>query len=355
VTFALPSPSRAFTVCGNPKRDSSADELRRLQNDVGAFFPRTAHAHLTNFLQRKIDEHVILLRLMAQTVSIIGAGRLGRTLGKRLRELGWRVGAVVTRSAASSRAAVRAIGAGTPHADLTSRALDADLIFLATPDGTLADVARTLAEIGGRECRGKVILHGSGALDSSVLAPLAKRGAFTGSLHPMQTFSDRVATNLRGVVFTIEGHPRARRVGRRIAQDLGGVPVALKGESKGAYHAGGTLVAGHALALVEAATQVLMEIGFTRRRAAQALLPLIRQTLDNFERLGPKASFTGPISRGDYATVRKHRDAFRKHPREFQDAYATVAFLAGRVLSANPGKTIRDLKRVLKNPRGGSQ
>lgn len=292
---------------------------------------------------------------MARTVSIIGAGRLGKTLGKRLHELGWRVGAVVTRSAVSSRAAVRAIGAGTPHAGLTPRVLDADLILLTTPDGTLADVARALAEIGARECRGKVILHGSGALDSSVLAPLARLGAFTGSLHPMQTFSDGVATNLRGVVFTVEGHPRARRVGRGITRALGGIPVALKGESKGAYHAGGTLVAGHALALVEAATQVLMRIGFTRRRAAQALLPLIRQTLDNFERLGPKPSFTGPISRGDYATVKKHRDAFRKHPREFQDAYAAVALLAGRVLSATPGKTIKRLKRVLKSPRGGNQ
>ncbi|HXR24670.1 MAG TPA: Rossmann-like and DUF2520 domain-containing protein [Candidatus Binataceae bacterium] len=292
---------------------------------------------------------------MARTVSIIGAGRLGRTLGKRLHQLGWRIGLVITRSTASSRAAVRAIGAGTPHAGLTSRALDADLILVTTPDGTLANVAQALAEMGGRECRGKVILHGSGALDSGVLAPLARRGAFTGSLHPMQTFSDGVMTNLRGVVFTIEGHPRARRLGRGIALALGGIPVALKGESKGAYHAGGTLVGGHALALVEAATQVLMRIGFTRRRAAQALLPLIRQTLDNFERLGPKASFTGPISRGDYATVKKHRDAFRKHPREFQDAYAAVAFLAGRVLSKNPEQTIKHLKLVLKSPRGGSR
>ena len=292
---------------------------------------------------------------MARSVSIIGAGRLGRTLGKRLHQLGWRIGAVVTRSAASSRAAVRVIGAGTPHGGLTPRVLESDLVLLATPDGALADVARELAEIGGRDCRGKVILHGSGALDSNVLAPLARLGAFTGSLHPMQTFSDGVATNLRGVVFTIEGHPRAQRVGRGIARALGGIPVVLKSESKGEYHAAGTLVAGHVLALVEAATQVLMKIGFTRRRAVQALLPLIRQTLDNFERLGPKASFTGPISRGDYATVITHREAFRHHPREVQNAYAAVAFLAGSMLSASPNTTIKNLKRILESPPGGSQ
>jgi predicted short-subunit dehydrogenase-like oxidoreductase (DUF2520 family) len=129
----------------------------------------------------------------------------------------------------------------------------------------------------------------------------------------------------------------------------------LKSESKGEYHAAGTLVAGHVLALVEAATQVLMKIGFTRRRAVQALLPLIRQTLDNFERLGPKASFTGPISRGDYATVITHREAFRRHPREVQNAYAAVAFLAGSMLSASPNTTIKHLKRILKSPRRENQ
>jgi len=296
----------------------------------------------------------MLSRCMARTISIIGAGRVGAALAKRLRELGWRIGAVVTRSAASSRAAVRSIGAGTPHAGLTRQALGADVILFTTPDGALEPAARKLAVMGRDECFGKVALHTSGALDRSVLEPLARRGAATGSLHPMQTFSGRGVPQLEGIIFALEGDRRAQKVAQAIARSLGGVPITIEGRDKPAYHAAGAFVAGQALALVEAATQMLMKIGFKRRRAIQALLPLMRQMLDNFERLGPRAAWTGPISRGDYATVAKHMTALRDYPREFQDSYAALAMLAGRVLSTKPDETLANLERALNEPIGGS-
>jgi predicted short-subunit dehydrogenase-like oxidoreductase (DUF2520 family) len=196
-------------------------------------------------------------------------------------------------------------------------------------------------------------LHTSGALDRGVLAPLARRGAATGSLHPMQTFSGRAAPHLRGVIFAVEGDRKARRAAQAIARALGGVPVPIAGPSKPAYHAAGVLVAGHALALVEAAVQTLLRIGFSRRRALQTLLPLIRQMLDNFERIGPRASWTGPVARGDLSTVARHVRAMRRYPREFQRAYAALALLGGRVLSKTPAATIARLERALKNSRGG--
>jgi predicted short-subunit dehydrogenase-like oxidoreductase (DUF2520 family) len=290
---------------------------------------------------------------MTRTISIVGAGRVGRTLGRRLHELGWQIGAVVTRSPATARAAVRAIGAGKPHARLTRDALGADVILLATPDAALGQVAHTLARSGGKECRGKIVLHTSGALASDVLAPLAHKGAATGSLHPMQTFSGSAVPQLEGVIFAVEGDLPARRMAQKIARSLGGVPVAIEGKSKPAYHAAGALVAGHGLGLVEAASQMLTKLGFSRRRANQALLPLMRQMLDNYQRLGPKPSWTGPVSRGDFATVRKHMDALRGFPREFKESYAALALLGARVLSRNPAATRRQLERALKNSRGG--
>jgi predicted short-subunit dehydrogenase-like oxidoreductase (DUF2520 family) len=295
----------------------------------------------------------MLSRCMARTISIVGAGRVGRSLAKRLRELGWRLGAVVTRSPATARAAVRAIGGGSPQSRLTREALDAAIILITTPDNALAGVSEALARVGGKECRGKVVLHASGALDRSVLAPLARCGAATGSLHPMQTFSGRALPNLEGVIFAVEGDPRARRAAQQIARQLGGVPVTIKGANKPVYHAAGVLVAGHALALVEAATQMLVGIGFTRRRAAAALLPLMRQMLDNFERLGPQAAWTGPIARGDFSVVAKHGKALGQFPREFQETYTALSLLAGRVLSKKPTATIQQLRHALRKSGGG--
>jgi predicted short-subunit dehydrogenase-like oxidoreductase (DUF2520 family) len=292
---------------------------------------------------------------MSRSVSIVGAGRLGRALGGSLRRLGWRIGPVVTRSAAHSRAAVLAIGAGKPLATLTSEVMDADVILLATPDDVLADVARQLAKLAGHKCRGKIVLHGSGALDNKVLQPLARCGAATGSIHPMQTFTKNSRPNLKGVVFAIEGHPRARRAAGAMARALGGVAVPVASSSKPAYHAAGTLVAGHALALTEAAAQLLIKVGFTRAHAVVTLLPLIRQMLDNFEKHGPRAAWTGPASRGDYATVKKHQRALRRYPREFGDSYATLVRLSARVLAKNPKAKLKQLERALKKSRRKSQ
>jgi predicted short-subunit dehydrogenase-like oxidoreductase (DUF2520 family) len=292
---------------------------------------------------------------MAHTISIIGAGRVGQTLAHRLRQLGWRIGAVVTQSKKSSQAAVRAIGGGTPHARLTPDALAADILLITTPDGALEHVAKSLANLRHEKYRAKIALHTSGALDRRVLAPLARRGISTGSLHPMQTFSGRGAPQLKNVIFAVEGDRAARRAAQNIARSLGGIPVTLRGNRKPAYHAAGALVAGHGLALVEAATRTLTGIGFSRRRALQALLPLIRQMLDNYERLGPRAAWTGPISRGDYATVAKHGRALRRYPREFADSYAALSLLAARVLSKRPAATRKKILQSLKNSRGGSR
>jgi predicted short-subunit dehydrogenase-like oxidoreductase (DUF2520 family) len=289
---------------------------------------------------------------MPRTISIIGAGRVGQTIAKRLHKLGWRIGAVVTRSRGSAHAAVSAIGAGTPHASLTPEALNADVILLSVPDDVLENVAQKLAKIGNAALT-KIILHTSGALDHRVLAPLARRGASTGSMHPMQTFSGRNAPRLEGVIFSIEGAPAARATAQKIARSLGGTPVIISANDKPAYHASGTIVAGHALSLVESATQTLMKIGFTRSRANQALLPLIRQMLDNYELLGPHAAWTGPLSRGDYATISKHAKALRRFPREFQDAYRALALLSAGVLSKKPAATKKKVARALGHRASG--
>jgi predicted short-subunit dehydrogenase-like oxidoreductase (DUF2520 family) len=295
----------------------------------------------------------MLSRAMERSISIVGAGRVGRSLARRLRGLGWAIGAVATRSAATSRAAVRQIGAGKPYARLVREILDSKVVLLTTPDGALGNVANTLASFDEATLRDKIVLHTSGAMDRTVLAPLARRGASTGSLHPMQTFSGRGAPKLEKVIFAIEGDRRAARVAREIARALGGVPVAIGSKNKPAYHAAGLLVAGHSLGLMEAATQVLLKLGFSRRDAVRALLPLTRQMLDNFEKLGPQKSWTGPVSRGDFETVAKHTKAMQRYPREFQEAYAALALLSSKVLSKNRAGASKQLKRALKKSTGG--
>lgn len=271
---------------------------------------------------------------------------MGKALGRRLHQLGWRVGVVATRSIPTARAAVRAIGAGHPTDRLTRQVLASEVVLIATRDSVIEDVAAELAELGGKEWRGKTVLHTSGALDSTVLRALAGAGAVTGSIHPMQTFSGQSVPELAGRTFGIDGSPAALKVVRKMIRQMGGVAVRLSGTNKAAYHAAGSFVCAHVLALMEAATRLLMEQGFTRRQATRALLPLTRQMLNNLERLGSHAAWTGPVSRGDFSTVQRHVDGLSGFPREYLDAYKALTRLMAAVLSDDSSALLQKLDSV---------
>ncbi len=287
---------------------------------------------------------------MSETVSVVGAGRVGRALGRRLHELGWRVGAVTARSISKARAAVRAIGAGQPLDGLTHEILNSQVVLLTTPDGAIESAAKHLAQLGGAEWSGKVALHTSGTLDSSVLQPLAKLGAATGSMHPMQTFSQQNLPDLTNCIFGIEGRPAALQVARKMIHQMGGVAVRLSGANKAAYHAAGSFACVYVLTLMEAATRLLMKQGFKRRQAMRALLPLVRQTLDNFERVGPLAAWTGPLARGDFSVVERHAKALADVEPEYLEAYKALSRLTAGVLAGQPGAMMKELARIFGAP-----
>jgi len=288
----------------------------------------------------------MLTQRMPESVSIVGAGRVGRALGRRLHELGWRVGGVTGRSISTAREAVRAIGAGQPLAGPTHEVLHSRVVLITTPDGIIESVAGDLAQLGGNEWAGKIVLHTSGSLDFSVLQPLAALGAATGSMHPMQTFSNQNFPDLAKCIFGIDGAPAALQTARKIIRQMGGVAVRLSGANKAAYHAAGSFACVYVLALMETATRLLMSQGFKRRQAMRALLPLVRQTLDNFESVGPLAAWTGPLSRGDFSTVERHVEALADFEPEYLDAYKTLSRLTAEVLAAEPGGISKQLDRI---------
>jgi predicted short-subunit dehydrogenase-like oxidoreductase (DUF2520 family) len=287
------------------------------------------------------------LKVTQTSIAIVGAGRVGRALGKQLCESGWHITSVVTRSESTARRASRYIGGGRAFGKLSRLILETSVVLIAVQDDAVADLAKRLADIGGEEWAGKIILHTSGALDSRALAPLQRAGANVGSLHPLQTFSSRVAPSLDGVWMVIEGMPKALKVARRIVRDLRGVPVHVRIQDKSAYHSAGVFAAAHVLALVESGTRILTSVGFSRRQASLALLQLSRQVLLNFEKFGANVAWSGPAARGDFGTIAGHMKALKKFPVEYREAYAAVHRLGARVLARRPDAVLAKLKPVL--------
>jgi predicted short-subunit dehydrogenase-like oxidoreductase (DUF2520 family) len=234
---------------------------------------------------------------------------------------------------------VRFIGQGHAFAGIAREALSPRNILISTPDSAIPQIAEELARVCAEEWKGKTVLHTSGALASTALEPLRKFGAAVGSLHPLQTFSGIGVPPLEGRVFAVEGDAAALRLARQMVRTLGGHVLQLPASGKAAYHAAASMAAGQVLALLEAAMNLMMSLGIKRRDALRALLPLTRQVLDNLERVGPRAAWTGPLARGDYGVILAHQSALGEFPAEYRGAYEQLNRLAARVLSPSPEET----------------
>ena len=158
------------------------------------------------------------------------------------------------------------------------------------------------------------------------------------------TFVAGAHPSLLGVPFAIEGDAEATRVARRIVRDLGGKSFSLESSRKAAYHAWATLTSPLLLAFLVTLEEAARAAGLKPQDARRMSLPIVRQTLSNYSRLGPARSFSGPLIRGDADTVAKHLEVLKKHPR-VREVYIALARAALRGL---PVKNRDDLERLLR-------
>ncbi|MFZ0275409.1 MAG: Rossmann-like and DUF2520 domain-containing protein [Candidatus Sulfotelmatobacter sp.] len=276
-------------------------------------------------------------------VTIVGAGNLAGALAVALRGAGYRVDQIVSRSPAASlrqaRRLAREVGAASVVAARVQ--IRADIIWFCVPDGVIARAAASLTDAA--DWKGKVALHSSGVLTSDELAVLRERGAAVASVHPLMTFVQGSRPSLAEVSFAIEGDLKAVRAARAIVQRLRGQPFAIDKQSKGAYHAWGMFASPLFTALLAAGERVAGAAGINRKSARERMLPILRQTLANYAKLGPAWSFSGPIARGDVATVEKHLKVLLEVP-EAREIYVALARAALRDL---PAKNRSALRRLL--------
>ncbi|HMB83580.1 MAG TPA: DUF2520 domain-containing protein [Terriglobales bacterium] len=295
------------------------------------------------------------------TVAIVGAGSLATFLAVVLNDAGFTITEIVARDSPRSRRHARALAAkvGAQTVTAHSAALDATLLWFCVPDREIRGAASALAaHLAARaaahkkgRAQGRVhskvrfAFHSSGALLSRELEPLRKAGAAVASVHPLMTFVAGAHPSLTGVPFAMEGDDAATRLARRIVREMGGESFSLPAARKAAYHAWATLTSPLLLAFLVTLEDVARTAGLTRQDARRKSLPIIRQTLANYSRLGPAQSFSGPLVRGDAETVARHLAVLQKHPRA-REVYVALARAALRGL---PVKNRDGLNRLLRD------
>ena len=190
------------------------------------------------------------------------------------------------------------------------------MVLLTVTDDAIAEVCTELIVSGALE-HGPILAHCSGALGSEVLAAARdKCGCSIASMHPLQTFPTVAAAleKLPGAYFFCEGDDEALEVLEKLISDIGAKPVRIGAEGKPLYHAAAVMGCNYLVGLLDAALKLMELSGVEREVSLPALIPLIRATVENVATMGPQAALTGPIARGDVATVGRHVEALAGQP-----------------------------------------
>jgi len=242
-------------------------------------------------------------------LGFIGAGTVGTALAILLGGKGYPVVAVSSRSPASAQQVAKRVPGCRALPGGQEVAAAADLVFITTPDNAIGQVA---SEVHWRPENS--VVHCSGAHSLDILEPARKAGAAVGSIHPLQAFAgpEQAIANLPGATFALEAGEPLLSTLQGIALALEGSFIKLKGGDKAAYHAAAVMASNYLVTLVKTATDLWQTFCVPPDKAAAALLPLIRGTLNNIEALGIPRCLTGPISRGDTGTVRQHLETLRR-------------------------------------------
>ena len=242
-------------------------------------------------------------------LSIVGAGHVGRALGRLWQAAGvFDVAGVLARSPASAQRGVDFIGAGLAVA--TPAALPgADVYMLAVTDDQIVPACAALA--ASRPLEGAIVFHCSGALASGALEAARLAGAQVASVHPIRSFADpeAVVAAFAGTFCGIEGSHAALALLAPALEAIGARPVAIDPAAKTVYHAAAVFASNYLVTVLDAALRAYQAAGIPEDVARELARPLAQESLSNLFRMGAAGALSGPIARGDYATVQRQQAA----------------------------------------------
>jgi predicted short-subunit dehydrogenase-like oxidoreductase (DUF2520 family) len=255
-------------------------------------------------------------------VGIVSAGRVGAALGAALARAGHEIVAVSGVSVETLRRAERMLP-GVPVLPPDDVVAAADFVLLAVPDDELRPLVTGLASTGAwRE--GQLVAHTSGAQGIGVLDAAAARGVLALALHPVMTFAGRPedVDRVDGASFGVTATDEMRPVAEALVVEMGGEPVWVPEAARPLYHAALSVGSNHLVTVVNDALSLLTTAGV--EHPARLLAPLLSAALDNVLRLGD-AALTGPVARGDIATITTHLRTLAAQAPDIRPAYIAMA------------------------------
>jgi len=276
-------------------------------------------------------------------IGIIGVGKVGVSLGQYLirnANAANIIGIYDTSEDAAKKGAnlLKTVRFG----NLKDLVKISDILFLTVTDDAIKTVWEQIADFDIRE---KIVVHCSGALSSDVFTGIAQKGAFGYSVHPAMTISHHLAVEeLQRAPFTIEGATQRLDVLVDLFEKMGNPVQILTAENKIRYHAAAVFASNFIVALAGISMKLLADCGFNEQQQ-RIFLPLMQVSIDNIVANGLVSALTGPVERGDIATIEKHLADLVGNERALYDLLSRKIFDVAK--QKNPQKNYDELETVL--------
>ena len=247
-------------------------------------------------------------------VGIIGAGKVGFSMGRYLVENGIELTGYFSKSKESSLEASN-FTKSKSYQKLADIVRDSEVLFITVPDDMIGVIWEQIKELNVSD---KIFCHCSGVLSSKVFLNIADYGCYGYSIHPLLAVSDKYHSykEFSSILFTIEGSKEKFNIMKELFEGCGNKVISIKPEDKIRYHGAAVLSSNLVLGLLETAVEELTNCGFTREDAFEALIPFMYKNVEHLKNQSIEESLTGPVERGDVSTVNKHMDKFEGDNRE---------------------------------------
>ncbi len=289
-----------------------------------------------------------------KTLSIIGCGKVGKTLGRLWAQAGvFRVHQVLNRTLASAEQAVQFIGSGTAIT-APNELTPADVFMITTLDSEIEAVGQILSSAGLIK-ENTLIFHCSGALPASLVRCSVTGHGLCASVHPIMSFAseDSAFLEFKGTPCAIEGNTEATEIISAAILAIGGHTFRIEPGQKLVYHAALVFASNYLNALMEVSIRTLQAAGVPEETGIKVIEPLARKTLENIIKMGTASSLTGPISRGEGELVRSELAALSAINRDTGDLYRALGRVALSLATVKGEARAQDnlvLERLLAEP-----
>lgn len=275
-------------------------------------------------------------------LGIVGAGKVGCSIGRYLKEQGISVAGYCSKTKESVDFAATFTDTAAFYS-LGELAAQSEILFITTPDDTIKEVWKRIKK---ESIQNKIICHFSGSLSSAVFSNRKETGAFACSIHPMYAFSSKTTSykQLNQVIFTMEGDPEALSAIKPLFEKAGNKVCVIDSDKKGRYHAAASMVSNMMIGLYQMGLTMLTDCGFSSEDAAELIAPLVRGNMESLLVSSPEQALTGPIERGDVETVVRHLSLLSE---EEKDVYVRLGQVLVEIASQkNPERNYRKMEKI---------